>query len=81
MMLTKWVNAVKRKDWKPSATSMLCFRHFTEDCYEQSGWRSTKKLKDTAVPTIFDFSEHSQKEGNRRVSCKRKQLDLENLQR
>lgn len=51
-----WVQALKRKDFKPTAHTRLCSKHFEENCFdrEKTGghW-----LRNCAVPTIFDFPE------------------------
>jgi len=62
----KWTIAVKnqRKDWKgPTASSVLCSKHFEDSCFENSiesyqyrdhmGFPAVKHLKPDAVPTIF----------------------------
>lgn len=52
---------MRRKDWKPTASSRICCQHFTSDSYEQSGWSSKKYLKATAIPTIFSFPDNPKK--------------------
>lgn len=55
----KWLIAMKRDQWAPTPSSMLCSKHFKEEDYDCSGWSSMKKLKaDDAVPSIFDFPSH-----------------------
>ena len=60
----KWIRAVKeqRSNWKgPSPYSLLCSKHFTEDCFITEGVRfrddlgmpTAKRLKPDAVPTLF----------------------------
>lgn len=51
-----WVANVRRDNWTPNANSRLCEIHFDKHQYEigrQDGW---KKLKRTAVPTLFPRS-------------------------
>ena len=50
-----------RANWTPSEHSMLCSRHFTDDCFEPKialaasfGITKRKKLKPTAVPSLFE---------------------------
>ena len=60
----KWIKAVKqqRSSWDgPSAHSLLCSKHFTDDCFltggvhfcDEMGMPTAKRLKADAVPTIF----------------------------
>ena len=60
----KWVSAVKlqRSNWDgPSSSSLLCSKHFKEDCFviegvqfhDALGIPAQKHLKTDAVPTIF----------------------------
>ena len=60
----KWIKAVKRqrRNWDdPSPHSLLCSRHFAEDCFVTEGVRfrdemempTAKCLKPDAVLTIF----------------------------
>ena len=57
-----WINKVltTRANWTASEHSMLCSRHFGEDCFEPEvaiassfGINRRKKLKPTAVPSLF----------------------------
>ena len=60
----KWISAVKRQrsNWDgPSSSSLLCSKHFKEDCFVTEGVRfrealgvpAQKRLKTDAVPTVF----------------------------
>uniref|UniRef100_A0A8D0GZC1 THAP domain-containing protein 1 n=1 Tax=Sphenodon punctatus TaxID=8508 RepID=A0A8D0GZC1_SPHPU len=55
----KWEAAVKRKNFKPTKYSSICSEHFTTDCFKREC--NNKLLKDNAVPTIFCFTEPSEK--------------------
>jgi len=64
----KWTKADKqqRKHWDgPSDSTLLCLKHFTEDCFEMDGSHyqeklmglpAPKRLKCDAVSTIFPRS-------------------------
>ena len=54
-----WLVKMKRDGFNPSATAVLCSDHFEEHCFDRSG--QATRLRDDAVPTIFDFPEHLQK--------------------
>ncbi|XP_045460820.1 THAP domain-containing protein 1-like [Harmonia axyridis] len=61
----KWVMAMRRKDYKPSATAVICSHHFkTEDYYIND--YGTKKLKKGAIPSVFNFPNHLVKKENTR---------------
>ena len=60
----KWIKAIKqqRSNWDgPSPHSLLCSKHFTENCFvtegvrfrDEMGMPTAKCLKPDAVPTIF----------------------------
>ncbi|KAK9521987.1 hypothetical protein VZT92_018487 [Zoarces viviparus] len=59
--LRLWVANVKRRNWEPSANSRLCALHFTTECFHSAPGRR-RRLKATAVPTVFTLSRHG---GNR----------------
>lgn len=49
----KWEIQVKRDKWTPARSSRLCEAHFTADQFEPARADGWKKLKGTAVPTMF----------------------------
>lgn len=55
--LNQWLLNVRRRNWSPSKSSRLCSTHFKEDQFfiDNEGKR---RLKETAVPTIFVFQNH-----------------------
>jgi len=60
---SSWVRAMRRiepdgKMWQPSTYDTLCSRHFTMDSFDRTG--QTVRLRDDAVPSIFDFPVHLQ---------------------
>lgn len=57
-LLAKWLAAVRRKNWQPTASSVLCSDHFTPDCFRY--YTLNRHLREDAVPTIFEFPEHMQ---------------------
>jgi len=60
----RWIRQVQRTcdQWSgPSQHSVLCARHFTEDCFEPDsaiaatmGLTKRRRLKPDAVPTVFE---------------------------
>ncbi|CAK6979695.1 THAP domain-containing protein 5-like isoform X1 [Scomber scombrus] len=50
----KWVMNVRRRNWMPSRSSRLCCAHFEENQFFLD-IKGKRRLKDTAVPTIFNF--------------------------
>ena len=77
----KWTSAVKRQgvNWGgPSSSSLLCSKHFKEDCFvtEWVKYRdelcapAQKRLNPDAIPTIFARSTDRQDTGsNTPTSC------------
>ncbi|XP_056373552.1 THAP domain-containing protein 5-like isoform X2 [Hyla sarda] len=57
--LSKWVSAIRRKNWKPSASSRICSDHFTEIDYMLRPGAMVPRLRLDAVPSVFDgFPNH-----------------------
>ena len=79
----KWISAVKRQrcNWDgPSSSSLLCSRHFKEDCFVTEGIRfretlgvpAQKRLKIDAVPTVFAKStDHLDASSSSHTPCSR----------
>ncbi|XP_074658649.1 uncharacterized protein LOC141911560 [Tubulanus polymorphus] len=82
----KWTAFVSRKraQWKPSSTSVLCGRHFTNDSFTNysmftSGFATKLHLKPDAIPTIHinDDDDNSQSDTTKRPTyAKRKRKEL-----
>ena len=62
----KWTKQVQciRAKWKPTGNSLLCSKHFEENCFEPGsdiaaqfcfGIKLTRKLKPDAIPSGFFF--------------------------
>ena len=65
--LNKWIQAIRRKDWKPTKNSWICGKHFTESSFVVHSGKCGKRLYDHAVPSIFsEFPAHLQKVGTKR---------------
>ena len=55
----EWVERIGRVDWHPARRSLLCSRHFTDDCFIRPvlpGFYCRKALVPGAVPTLFTTS-------------------------
>lgn len=48
-----WLAKIRRDKWTPTSGSRLCEAHFEESAFEQNRIDGWKKLKQTAIPTIF----------------------------
>ncbi|KAL2098995.1 hypothetical protein ACEWY4_005475 [Coilia grayii] len=48
--LNLWISYAKRDHWSVNSKSVLCSKHFTEDCFDLSG--ESVSLKPDAVPTV-----------------------------
>ncbi|XP_042565641.1 uncharacterized protein LOC116223419 isoform X2 [Clupea harengus] len=53
-----WISYTKRDPWSLTQTSVLCSKHFTEDCFDHSG--ESVSLKPDAVPTVAMASDIQQ---------------------
>ena len=53
----KWVEKINRKNFKPNQNSRVCSKHFSADCFDpydcKGRPRKIKRLKDSAVPSLF----------------------------
>lgn len=57
LRLKKWIHAVRRNNFKPTKSTKLCSKHFCDSDYVPPLIEeSRKRLKNDAVPSIFDFS-------------------------
>ncbi|KAM5192743.1 uncharacterized protein ACMZJ9_010754 [Mantella aurantiaca] len=71
--LFKWVTAIRRKNWKPSASSRICSDHFTDNDYMLRPGAMVPRLRLDAVPTIFNgFPKHLK---DRLEKKKKKKID------
>ena len=53
-----WLDQINRPDFIPNKSSVVCGKHFTQDCFDTSldsrgRVRKRAKLKDNAIPTLF----------------------------
>ena len=57
----QWIKAIRRQDWRPSASSRICSEHFKESDYK-GHTLERRVLNNTAIPSIFKaFPVHLQK--------------------
>ncbi|XP_063039816.1 uncharacterized protein LOC134435019 isoform X4 [Engraulis encrasicolus] len=64
--LKLWISYAKRDQWSVTSRSVLCSKHFTEDCFDRSG--ESVSLKPDAVPTV-PMDSNSQQEDNEDGVC------------
>ena len=50
-----WINAIRRKNWKPSLNSFLCGDHFEKKCFVVRPGKIGRRLNESAIPSVFDF--------------------------
>ncbi|XP_050500037.1 uncharacterized protein LOC114338710 isoform X7 [Diabrotica virgifera virgifera] len=69
-----WLNAVRRVNFIPSKTTVICEKHFTSEDYELNVY-GNRMLKKSAVPSVFEFHGHIKKEHKQQGILKRKQYE------
>lgn len=52
-----WLRNLKRRNWTPTAGSRICENHFDVDQWEKTREDRKRKLKESAVPTLFGNSQ------------------------
>ena len=73
-LLKKWVHVIRRKQWKPTKHSFICSDHFHESCFVIRPGAEGRRLKDDAVPSIFQtFPFYYQKDIKLRRSSRKRQ--------
>lgn len=55
----KWLVAIRRQKWHPKPTDFICSEHFASSSFRM--YSSQRRLKEDAVPEIFDFPPHLKK--------------------
>ena len=84
-LLKKWLSAMKREKWTPTASSYLCGKHFLETDYTypsllpHSTSLGKKYLKKDAVPSVFKFPEHLQKRPVKERNPKKREFQAQHL--
>ncbi|XP_068081486.1 uncharacterized protein [Anabrus simplex] len=48
----KWIAFANKGDWKPTSRSVLCSKHFSQDCFDKTS-SSVIRLKPQAIPTLL----------------------------
>lgn len=51
-----WVSFVNRKDWQPKNSSVICSKHFSDDCFDRTP-QCVVRLKPDAIPTLYKVKE------------------------
>ncbi|XP_018415014.1 PREDICTED: uncharacterized protein LOC108789487 [Nanorana parkeri] len=69
--LSMWVTAIRRKNWKPSASSRICSDHFTDKDYMLRPGAMVPRLRLDAAPSVFSgFPKHLKDRLERKKSKK-----------
>ena len=66
-LLTKWLIAMRREDFKPTIHSRICGKHFKSSHY----YSYSRELLKSAIPSVFNFPAHLQKPKKERRLIKR----------
>lgn len=70
-----WLRNIRRENIRANVHTRVCSEHFTEDSFEPAieiipGFKKSKKLKSTAVPTVFAFHTRANEDKTRPSSLK-----------
>uniref|UniRef100_UPI00358F8DFB uncharacterized protein isoform X1 n=2 Tax=Myxine glutinosa TaxID=7769 RepID=UPI00358F8DFB len=63
-IMKQWLVNMKRANYVPSKSAVLCSDHFEDYCFDKTG--QTTRLRDYAVPTLFKFTKDIKKERKRK---------------
>ncbi|XP_071060846.1 THAP domain-containing protein 3-like [Pseudochaenichthys georgianus] len=63
--LDQWVLNIRRNTWTPNVSSRLCSEHFESHPFSTDSW-GRRCLKNTAVPTIFYFTNGKEQQPGRK---------------
>uniref|UniRef100_A0A8C4QPT3 THAP-type domain-containing protein n=1 Tax=Eptatretus burgeri TaxID=7764 RepID=A0A8C4QPT3_EPTBU len=58
-IMKQWLANMKRANYVPSKSAVLCSDHFEDFCFDKTG--QTTRLRDYAVPTVFKFTKDMKK--------------------
>ncbi|XP_030635476.1 uncharacterized protein LOC115816617 [Chanos chanos] len=70
---------MRRQDWKPTRSSRLCSLHFEDHAFTTDA-QGNRRLKSTAVPTVFSLPEHSMRKPTNRRARQRLMVQMEKAQ-
>ncbi|XP_055937624.1 THAP domain-containing protein 3-like [Argiope bruennichi] len=56
LLLQRWLINIRRTNFKPSRSSLLCSEHFTDDNFVYQPFTNRRQLKKDAIPTQFSFT-------------------------
>ena len=56
-----WIHKIRRENWTPTETTVICYKHFALDDFEAPAeHRKKRDLKRTATPSVFSYPDHLQ---------------------
>lgn len=73
----QWVLAIRRKNFKPSSWTKICSAHFLPEDFLVRPGTYVRRLKETAVPSVFAFSSSSQLKSKKQRSERSQSMDSE----
>ena len=74
-LMTKWIEAIRRKDWMPTKHSYICSQHFAESCFVVRPGKHGQRLYEHAIPSLFlSFPKYLQKAHSKRKSPQKRKF-------
>ena len=74
-LMSKWIKAIRHKDWVPTKHSYICSQHFAESCFVVRPGKCGRRLYEHAIPSLFlSFSKYLQKAHSKRKFPKKRKF-------
>ena len=79
-LLEKWIKFTNRRDWTPTASSVICEKHFHEDALKRGKQRVSLNWKWNPIPTIYAPSSRKRLLNEPNIESWRKPSKIRNVE-